>query len=125
MLALRLSLALLLSLGSLLNRLLLGLVLSHPLTASACYATHCRANSGTFSSITGDRSNSGATSSASCSAPQRSALADIFLGFLRSVLLGGLLLLCARPRWRRGLRVDTGVLTGRAIALALILELLI
>jgi hypothetical protein len=125
MLGLRLGLGLLLGLGCLLRCLLLSILLGHPLLASAAYRSHGGANGRAFSSIAGDRPDCGTSDSAPGGTLHRSTFAHVLLGLLRSLLLGGLLLLRTRTCRSRSLRIDTAVLLCRTIAIALVLELLV
>ena len=120
-----LGLSLLLGLGCLLSCLFLRLVVLFPLFTSAGHRAHSGADSCSFSRIAGHRADSGASGGTSGSTLHGPAFADSLPGLLRRLLLGGLLLLGARPcRWR-SLGVDATVLHRRTIAIALVLELLV
>jgi len=117
MLRARLILRLLLCLRCLLGCLLFCLLFGHPLMTTSGHGPNRRTNGGTLAGITGNsayRRTSGRTSG---SAFYGSALAYIFLSLLCGLLLGSLLLLRTGSGRSRSLRVDSGILASRAVAI--------
>jgi len=110
MLGVRLRLSLLLLLSGLLRGLLLRVLLSRALMTSAGHSSNCGSDRGTFSGITRDRSNRSAASCPARCAFHSSALSHLLLGFFSRLLLGGLLLFCARSGRCRSLRINSRVL---------------